>query len=323
MAVVLFGVACIVFVIAHLIPADPVGALLGGNAPAHVVDEMRAKLGYDQPLIVQFGRFISGAVRADFGTSLRTNKPVMEDIMYYFPATMELALVAIIISIFLGITLGVISAIHRNKWIDQFSRVFSILGVSMPVFWIGLILILVFYFRLDWLPGAGRLSLFTYAPPRVTGMYLFDSALAGQWSTFFEALKHILLPAIVLGYSATASVARITRASMLDVLRQDYIRTAKAKGLKRKVVTYRHALKNSLIPTVTIIGLVFGSLLEGAVLTETVFSWPGLGRYITTGLLSLDYPSVMGGTLYIAFIYCLANLIVDIIYALLDPRMRM
>lgn len=323
MIIVLFGVACIVFLIANVIPADPIGAILGGNAPPDVVDRLRTKLGYDQPLIIRFWNFISGAVRGDFGVSLKTGNPVMKDIMNYFPATMELAIVAIIISIILGIFLGVMSAVHRNKAIDQFSRVFSILGVSMPVFWIGLILLLVFYFKLDWLPGGGRLGFFTSPPPRVTGMYLFDSAIAGQWDTFKEALLHILLPAFVLGYNATASIARITRASMLDVLRQDFIRTAKSKGLKRNVVIYRHALRNSLIPTITIIGLVFGGLLEGAVLTETVFSWPGLGRYITTGMLFLDYPAVMGGTLYIAFIYSLANLLVDILYALLDPRMRM
>ncbi|AFK08051.1 peptide ABC transporter permease [Mesotoga sp. HF07.pep.5.2.highcov] len=323
MIIVLFGVACIVFFIANVIPADPVGAILGGNAPPEAVDRLKAKLGYDQPLIIRFGNFITGAVRGDFGISLKTSNPVMEDIRNYFPATMELALVAITISIILGITLGILSAVHRNKAIDQFSRIFSILGVSMPVFWIGLLLLLVFYFKLGWLPGSGRLGFFTYPPPRVTGMYLIDSIIAGQWDTFKEALMHILLPAFVLGYNATASIARITRASMLDVLRQDFIRTAKSKGLRKNVVIYRHALRNSLIPTVTIIGLVFGSLLEGAVLTETVFSWPGLGRYITTGMLFLDYPAVMGGTLYIALIYSIANLIVDILYALLDPRMRM
>ncbi len=322
MVLVLFGVACIVFFIAHVIPADPISAMLGGNAPDEVIKRVEAQLGYDKPLIVQFYKFITGAVVGDFGLSLRTNNPVMQDINNYFPATLELTIFAIIISTVLGITLGVLSAVHRNKIVDHFSRVFSIVGVSMPVFWTGLLLLLLFYYRLGWLPAAGRLDFFTIPPDRITGMYLLDSLLTGNWEVFKDALRHILLPAFCLGFLATASIARTTRASMLDVLKQEYITTAKAKGLKKNIVINRHALRNSLIPTVTIIGLTFGSLLEGAVLTETVFSWPGLGRYITQGLLFLDYNSVMGGTLYIAFVYSIANLVVDILYAVLDPRMR-
>jgi peptide/nickel transport system permease protein len=322
MLIVLFGVACIVFFIAHVIPADPISAMLGGNAPEDVIKRVEAQLGYDKPLIEQFFTFITGAVKGDFGISLRTQNPVMEDINNYFPATLELTIFAIIISTISGIVLGVLSAVHRNKFIDHFSRIFSIIGVSMPVFWTGLLLLLFFYYRLDWLPAAGRLDFFTFPPDRITGMYLLDSILTGNWEVFWDALRHILLPAFCLGYLATASIARTTRASMLDVLKQEYITTAKAKGLKKRTVINRHGLRNSLIPTVTIIGLTFGSLLEGAVLTETVFSWPGLGRYITQGLLNLDYNSVMGGTLYIAFVYSLANLAVDIIYAILDPRMR-
>jgi len=322
MILVLFGVACIVFFIAHVIPADPISAMLGGNAPDDVIKRVEAQLGYDQPLIVQFYKFISGALVGDFGLSLRTNNPVMQDINNYFPATLELTIFAILISTILGIVLGVLSAVHRNKMIDHFSRIFSIIGVSMPVFWTGLLLLLLFYYRLDWLPAAGRLEFFTLPPDHITGMYLLDSLLTGNWEVFKDALRHIILPAFCLGFLATASIARTTRASMLDVLKQEYITTAKAKGLKKNVVINRHALRNSLIPTITIIGLTFGSLLEGAVLTETVFSWPGLGRYITQGLLFLDYNSVMGGTLYIAFVYSIANLVVDILYAVLDPRMR-
>jgi len=296
--------------------------LLGGNAPDEVIERMEEKLGYNRPLIVQFGDFMSGAVVGDFGESLRTNNPVIEDINTYFPATLELTIFAMLIAITLGLILGILSAVHRNKWIDHFSRIFSIIGVSMPVFWTGLLLLLLFYYKLDWLPGAGRLGFFTTPPEQITGMYLVDSLITGNWSAFKEALLHLLLPAFCLGYLATASIARTTRSSMLDVMKQEFITTAKAKGLSKRVVINRHALKNSLIPTVTIIGLTFGSLLEGAVLTETVFSIPGLGRYITAGLLALDYNSVMGGTLYIAFVYSLANLIVDILYAFLDPRMR-
>lgn len=323
MIIVLFGVSCIIFFISHVIPADPITAMLGGNAPDEVIERMEEKLGYNKPLPEQFYDFISGAVVGNFGESLRTNNPVMEDIRTYLPATLELTIVAMLFAIILGITLGILSAVYRNSWIDQISRIFSIIGVSMPVFWTGLLLLLLFYHRLGWLAGAGRLGFFTSPPKFITGMYLFDSAVTGNWAVFKEALRHIVLPAFCLGFLATASIARTIRSSMLDVMKQEYITTAKAKGLSKRIVILRHTLKNALIPTVTIIGLTFGSLLEGAVLTETVFSIPGLGRYITKGLLSLDYNSVMGGTLYIAFIYCLVNLIVDILYAVLDPRMRM
>jgi len=277
MVIVMLGVATIVFFITHIIPADPVGAILGGNAPIEVVDQMRHQLGLDKPVSLQFIDYLRGLFHA--------------------------------------------SAIYRNKSVDHFSRVFSILGVSMPVFWLGLLLLLLFYYHLDWLPGGGRHNLFIF-PTHITGLLLLDSIITRDWVVFWDGLRHIILPAFVLGYASAASIARIMRASMLDILRQDFIRTAKSKGLPKRVVIYRHALKNALIPVVTVIGLSFGSLLSGAVLTETIFSWPGLGRYIVNALLVLDYPAVTGGTLFIAFIYSLANLLVDISYATLDPRMR-
>jgi peptide/nickel transport system permease protein len=322
MLLVMFGVLAIVFAIVHVIPADPVGALLGGNAPPAVVDRIKTQLGLNKPLFDQFVDYLWGVVHGNLGTSLQSGRAVAQDIMEYFPVTLQLSVMAILISIFLGIFLGVFSAVYRNRWIDHFSRIFSILGVSMPVFWTGLILLLVFYYILVWLPGTGQLSLFVIPPDRITGMILFDSLITGNWAALWDGLRHIILPATVLGYSATASIARITRASMLDVLTQDYIRTAKAKGLSKSIVIYRHALKNALIPVVTVIGLTFGGLLEGAVLTETVFGLPGLGRYIVNALLVLDYPAIMGGTLFIALIYSLVNLGVDLIYATLDPRMR-
>ena len=322
MALVMFGVSIIVFFIAHVIPADPVGALLGGNAPPELVDQMKHQLGLDRPLWEQFEVYMVGLLHGDFGTSLKSNRPVIQDISEYFPATLELAIFSIIFSIVLGVILGIISAVHRNSWADHFSRIFSILGVSMPVFWTGLILLLIFYYLLGWLPGAGQLSLFTIPPKRITGMVIFDALFTGDWTAFWDGLRHIILPSIVLGYAATASIGRITRASMLDVLRQDFIRTAKAKGLSKRIVIYRHALRNALIPVITVIGLTFGGLLEGAVLTETIFGWPGLGRYIVNALLVLDYPAIMGGTFFIALAYSLANLAVDLTYAALDPRMR-
>jgi len=321
MVIVMFGVATIVFFITRVIPADPVGAILGGNAPIERVDEMRRQLGLDKPITLQFIDYIKGIVHADFGVSLKSNRPVLKDIINYFPATIELAIASMIFAVLVGVFLGISSAIHRNKSIDHFSRFFSILGVSMPVFWLGLLLLLLFYYHLDWLPGGGRHNLFIF-PARITGLVLLDSILTRDWAVFWDGLRHIILPAFVLGYASAASIARIMRASMLDILRQDFIRTAKSKGLSKNLVIYRHALKNALIPVVTIIGISLGSLLSGAVLTETIFSWPGLGRYIVNALLVLDYPAVTGGTLFIAFVYSLANLVVDISYAALDPRMR-
>lgn len=322
MLLVLFGVSVLVFVIAKVIPADPVGAILGGNAPIDLVEDMKRRLGLDKPLMNQFIDYMLGLLKGNLGTSLKSNRPVVKDIANFFPATLELSICATVLSVVLGIFLGILSAVYRNRFIDHFARVFSILGVSMPVFWTGLLLLLLFYFRLGWLPGTGRLGLFVTPPTKYTGLYLIDSLISLNFEAFKDALAHLVLPSLVLGYSAAASIARITRSSMLDVLRQDFIRTAKAKGIGKRLVIYRHALRNALIPVVTIIGLTFGGLLEGAVLTETIFGWPGLGRYIVNSLLLLDYPAIMGGTLFVAVIYSLVNLVVDIIYAALDPRMR-
>lgn len=321
MLIVMIGVATIVFFVTRVIPADPVGAILGGNAPVETVDRMKHQLGLDKPIYLQFADYLPGILRGDFGTSIVTRHKVLDDILEFFPATAELACAAMLFTIVLGILLGTLSAVKRNRPVDHGLRVFSILGVSMPVFWLGLLLLLFLYSRLGWFPGSGRNSLFIF-PNRITGLVLIDSLITRNWQALWDSFKHIVMPAFVLGYAATASVARIMRASMLDVLKQDYIRTARSKGLGRKVVIFRHALKNALIPVVTVIGISFGDLLSGAVLTETIFSWPGLGRYIVNALLVLDYPAIAGGTLFVAFIYSLANLIVDISYAALDPRMR-
>ncbi len=323
MVLVVFGVLVITFVISHVIPADPVLAILGGNAPAEKVDALRRQLGLDRPLPQQFVSYISGAVRGDLGRSLRTGRPVWQDIRQYFPATVELTVSSMLVAIVLGIPLGVISATRRNQVQDHTTRVFSIVGVSMPVFWTGLVLLLLLYYRLGWLPGPGRLDLAILPPPSRTRLLILDSLLAGNWAALGNAIAHLIMPAFVLGYVATATIARVTRSSMLDVLFQDYIRTARSKGLVERVVIVRHALRNALIPTVTVIGLVFGGLLEGSVLTETIFAWPGLGRYITTGYISFDYPAVMGGTLYIAVVFSIVNLLVDLTYAFLDPRIRL
>lgn len=323
MVFVLFGVLVITFVVSHVIPADPVGAILGGNAPPEKVDALRAQLGLDKPLPEQFVAYLWGAVRGDLGRSLRTGRPVWDDIQQYFPATVELTMSAIFLAIILGVPMGVISAVRRNQAPDHAARLFSIVGVSMPVFWTGLVLMLLLYYRFGWLPGPGRLDLAVLPPPSRTGLLLLDGLVARNWEAARNALAHLIMPAFVLGYVATATIARITRSSMLDILSQDFVRTARAKGLREQVVILRHALRNALIPTVTVIGLVFGGLLEGSVLTETIFAWPGLGRYITTAYITLDYPAVMGGTLYIAVVFSIVNLVVDLTYAVLDPRIRL
>ena len=246
----------------------------------------------------------------------------MEDLLYFFPATIELATAAIIVAIAIGIPLGIISAVKKDRWPDHISRIFALMGVSMPVFWLGLILLFVLYYKLGIFPGPGRLDPGIPEPPRITGLLTIDSLITGNFEAFINVLWHLALPSFVLGYYASASIARITRTALLEVLTQDFIKAARSKGLAERIVLFRHALRNALIPTTTVIGMAYGSLLEGAILTETIFAWPGLGRYSTGAFLSVDFMAVMGSTLLIAIVYSLANLIVDILYAFLDPRIR-
>lgn len=322
MVFVLFGILTITFIVSHVIPADPIGAILGPQAPPDLVDKVRREWGFDKPLYEQYVDYISKVLRGDLGKSIRTNNPVAEDLLYFFPATIELATSAMIVALAIGIPSGIISAVKKDTPIDHAIRIFALMGISMPVFWLGLVLLLIFYHDLGIFPGPGRLDPYIEPPPRVTGILTIDSIIAGRWDAFLNALWHLALPSFVLGYFASASIARITRASLLEVLSKDYIRTARSKGLKERVVIFRHALRNALIPTTTIIGITYGGLLEGAVLTETVFAWPGLGRYSTGSYLYLDFMAVMGSVLLIAVIYSIANLVVDIAYAFLDPRIR-
>lgn len=322
MAFVLFGIVVVTFFVSHVIPADPIGAILGPQASPELVEKIRKEWGFDKPVHEQFVDYIAKLSRGDLGKSIRTNNPVMEDLLYFFPATIELATSAMIVAIAIGIPLGIVSAVKKDKWPDHISRIFALMGVSMPVFWLGLILLFVLYYKLGLFPGPGRLDPGVPEPPRVTGLLLIDSLLTGNFEAFSNALWHLALPSFVLGYYASASITRITRAALLEVLNQDFIKAARSKGLSERVVLFRHALRNALIPTTTVIGMTYGSLLEGAVLTETIFAWPGLGRYSTGAFLSVDFLAVMGATLLIALVYSLANLVVDIIYAFLDPRIR-
>ncbi len=319
---VLFGVLVITFFLSHVIPADPIGAILGPQAPPELVDKIKHEWGFDKPLHEQFIDYIWRVLHGDLGKSIRTNRAVLTDILSFFPATIELATAALIVGILMGIPLGVISALKKDSIIDQLARVFVIAGVSTPVFWLGLVFLIIFYYWLGWLPGPGRLDPFISLPPRITGLLLLDSLISGRLDAFWNGIKHLVMPSIVLGWYAAAGIARITRSSILEVLRQEHVRTARAKGLKERLVILRHVLRNALIPTITVIGITYGGLLEGAVLTETIFAWPGLGRYASGAFLYLDFLAVMGVTLFIAIIYSVVNLIVDIIYTYLDPRIR-
>jgi peptide/nickel transport system permease protein len=319
---VMIGISIITFALSHLVPADPAIVALGDHAKDEQIEAFREKYGLNKPVPEQYWIYVTNLIQGDLGTSLHTRRPVSEDLRNFFPATVELSLTALVLSILIGIPAGVISATARNRLPDYVVRIVSLVGGSVPIFWLGLILIGFFYGRLGWLPGGARIDKFILPPPTITGLFTVDSLLAGDYQAFWSSVHHLLLPAVALGYFSTAIIARMMRSSMLEVLHQQYVLAARAKGLREGMVVWRHAARNALIPTVTTIGVTFGSLLSGAVLTETIFSWPGLGRYATSSAINLDFPAVMGVTLLAALVYTLANLIVDVGYQWLDPRIR-
>ena len=320
---VLLGVTLATFTLAHVIPADPIAAALGPNAREAQIEQMRREYGLDRPLPEQYLRYLSHLARGDLGRSIRTRRPVADDLRDFFPATLELSLAALAIALLLGVPAGVLAAVRKDSLIDHATRLFALLGGSLPIFWLGLVLIGIFYSKLRLMPGPGRIDQFVEPPLRLTGLYVIDSLASGNWAALRSSLAHLVLPAITLGWYSTAVIARMTRATMLEEMGKDYLRTARAKGLAERAVVVGHALRNAWIPTITVIGLAFGSLLSGAVLTETVFGWPGLGRYATAAAVSLDFPAVMGVTLLAATVYPLVNLAVDLIYHYLDPRVRL
>lgn len=317
---VVLGVTLITFIISHLIPGDPARLIAGERATDEIVAAIRSRLGLNLPLYQQYWNYMVALAQGDLGTSIRTSRPVLEDIAAFFPATLELALVALLLATLVGIPLGVLSAVYRNRPIDHFVRTISVTGISTPAFWLGLGLIIVFYGKLGWLPGGGRLAQGMAPPPDVTGLYLVDSLLAGDMATFRSALHHILLPAITLGFVHLGVVARQIRSAMLEQLGEDYVRTARAYGLTPWSVVLRHALPNALIPSVTVLGLALGDLLYGAVLTETVFGWPGMGAYVVDSIQALDFPAVMGFAVVVSVAYVILNFLVDLAYRWIDPR---
>lgn len=320
----LIGITLITFIVSHLVPADPLTAVLPERAwnNPETVQMYRERWGLDRPLHEQYLIYLRNLLRGDLGESYTTRRPVGTDLRLFFPATIELATAAMLYAVIVGMALGVVSAVWNNRLADHLARLIALIGVSLPVFWLGLLALQVFYAKLGLLPGPGRIDTRLVAPPTRTGFYTIDSLLAGQFDVFLNTLYHLILPGIVLGSYAMGIIARMTRSSLLEVLSLDYIRTARAKGLAEQRVVLGHALRNALIPTVTVVGLTFGSLLAGAVLTETIFSWPGIGRYAVDAATKLDLPAILGVTLLIAVVYVIVNLITDILYGILDPRIR-
>ncbi|MFQ5856631.1 MAG: ABC transporter permease [Anaerolineae bacterium] len=320
----IISITLLAFIVSHLIPADPLGMVLSERAMNNpeIVQAYRARWGLDRPLHEQYLVYIWRLFQGDLGDSIATQRPVRDDLAQFLPATLELSAAAMLFSTLIGIPLGVLAAIYRDSWVDHLTRVISLIGVSVPVFWLGLLLLNAFYFHLRWLPGPGRLDPHMSPPQTVTGLMTMDSVLAGDWAALISSLRHLFLPALVLGSYTMGAVSRMTRSSLLEVLAQDYVRTARAKGLREWLVIMRHALRNALIPTITVIGLAFGDLMSGAVLTETIFSWPGIGRYAVLAASYLDLQAIMGVTITIATVYIIVNLAVDITYALIDPRIR-
>jgi peptide/nickel transport system permease protein len=310
------------FLIVHFIPSDPVQAQLGDLASAdpELVRVFRERWGLDRPIWEQYVIFLNGLAHGNLGESIATRRPVLDDIRDYAPATFELATAAALLAVLIGLPLGVLAAIKRDSWIDHLARFVSIIGLSTPTFWLAFIALALFYGGLRIAPGPGQLDPGAIPPPRVTGLVLLDSLLAGDLETFRSALTHLILPASVLAASTIGMVTRTTRASMLEALHRDYVRVAHAKGLRVRVVVLRHALRNALIPVLTLGGLAYAQLLSGTVMTETIFSWPGLGRYAFESAVAVDFPAILGITLVVALIYLLVNFLVDMTYAIIDPR---
>ena len=321
--ITLFGLVLITFLIGRVVPIDPVLAVVGDRAPQDVVEQTRHEMGLDRPLPEQFVRYTGSLLQGDLGKSVMTSNRVVTDILRFFPATLELATVSLVMATLVGVPLGVFAAVRQGSWIDQVIRVVCLSGHSIPVFVLALLALLVFYATLGWAPGPGRQDvLYQDMVPQVTGVLLIDAALAADWDALRDAASHLVLPALVLAAFNMAYIARMTRAFMLDSLRGEYIVTARAKGLPARTVIWRHGFGNILVRLLTVIALSYAGLLEGAVLTETIFSWPGLGQYLTGSLLNADMNAVLGATLVVGLTYTLLNLFADLMYRLLDPRVR-
>ncbi|MCY1322933.1 putative D,D-dipeptide transport system permease protein DdpB [compost metagenome] len=323
LAITFLGLLAITFFIGRIVPIDPVLAVVGDRAPVVVYERVRQEMGLDQPLITQFVSYVGDVATGNFGTSVSTGKPVTEDLARVFPATLEMATLGIILGVLIGVPLGVFAAARRGSWLDQGIRVIGLLGYSVPAFWLGLVGLAVFYARLKWVGGPGRVDIFYdgMVTP-ITGLILVDSIIAGEWEIFRNAVWHLILPASCLGFFSLAYIARMTRSFMLDQLSQEYVTTARVKGVPERLVIWRHAFRPIRVPLITVIGLSYAGLLEGSVMIETIFSWPGIGNYLTVALLNADMSAVLGSTLVIGAVFIGINKISDVLYRVLDPRAR-
>lgn len=318
---VLLGMTLVVFFIIRAIPGDPAQVILGQQATKEAVEALTKQLGLDQPWYVQYFEYVKGLLQGDLGNSIRTNSPISEEIWPYFAATLELSIVALLIAVIIGVNAGIISAWFQNSWFDYTAMIIALIGVSIPVFWLGLMEQWIFAIQWELLPTTGRENI-RNPVDAITNLYLLDTLLNGRTDQFVEVFKHLVLPGIALGTIPMAIIARMTRSSMLEVMRSDYIRTARAKGLSMFWVVYKHSLKNAVIPVLTVIGLQAGLLLGGAILTETIFGWPGIGRYIYDAIAFRDYPVIQSGILVVATMFIFINLVVDLLYAAVDPRIK-
>jgi peptide/nickel transport system permease protein len=322
--VVLAVVSVATFALSHAVPGDPISLVLGDRQADN--PEVRAALerrwGFDKPLPLQYFYYVGNLFRGDWGESITSRTPAAQELRDRVPATIELSLYALAFAVAFGVPLGIVAAVNHDRWPDHLARFVTLLGTSIPVFWLGLLLLYVFFYQLKWLPGPGRLDVGMRPPPTITGMVTADALLQGDWKVLVAALRRLILPSIVLGSFSMGIVARMLRSSLLASMGDDYVRTARAKGLGERSVVAGHAMRNALIPTVTVLGLTTAGLLAGAVLTETIFSWPGIGSFAVTAALRRDYPALLGVTFVVAVIYVLVNLLVDVAYGLLDPRIR-
>ncbi len=324
--VVLVGVMLLTFIVARVVPSDPAALYAGPRPSAQQIADVRVKLGLDQPMPVQFARYVGGILQGDLGQSFKTRRPIVDDLRTFLPATLELVIAATLLAVIVGIPVGVIAAAGRGGWFDVFSRLFSVAGVSIPSFWLALLLQLLFFTILGWLPLGGRLdnttALLNPITP-ITGFYTIDAALEGNWSAWFDALRHLILPTVVLATYPIGLTIRMLRAAMIEVLSEPYITAARAVGLPRRAILFRFALKNAIVPTLTALGLSFAYSITGAFLVETVFLWPGVGKYVTDAVLNVDFPVVMAVTLVVTVIYIAINLLTDIAQSILDPRVKL
>ncbi|MFZ3577603.1 ABC transporter permease [Virgibacillus sp. DJP39] len=319
---ILIGISILTFTISNTIPGDPARLILGPKATPEGLAELQEEMGLNDPLYVQYGRYMVGISQGDLGESTYSQRPVVDDLVRYFPATFELTMFAMVLTVLIGIPFGIISASRKDKLADQFTRILALMGVAMPAFWLGLLFLLFFYLKLGVFPGSGRLDMGMSPPDHITGMYTIDALLTGNWTVFKAAVMHLILPGITQAAITIGMITRMTRSSMLEVLSSDYIRTAHAKGGSENRVLYGHALRNGVMPVITLLGMAFGHALGGSVLVESVFSWPGLGKYAVNAINYLDFPAVMGVTLLIAVMFILVNLIIDTLYFFIDPRLK-